>query len=291
MSKSTEFQPQWLPWLDDGSKSEIAEMIDAASIRMSEKNWGSVTDHEGIGPYEMRVRDIHGIVTMTAGLRSVLKKVNTTVYYRGQNRAHKLVPTLFRQKSNHEDRVAALQTMTNMLDHVKKHFSILVDEHTRAALAQHYGCPTNWLDIVDTPQMASWFAYHENTPSLALDDVGYIYLLCAPRVSESTHVQVMDLRDSWPMWLRPHMQQAFSIRAIPADGSIGSLDHVHLMTYIVPRQLLKDWSAYDVLTPATMFPSSAKDIGRHESNTAQTLLNDSEWKGIWHDPEFEIISR
>ncbi|MBU0507446.1 FRG domain-containing protein [bacterium] len=289
MSEQGNVTIPWLPWIDDNGKFEILQYVELTKSKIEQNNWGVVSNVTENGPSKMHVLDLRGITMMTASLRYILKKLDTAVYYRGQNKAWSLVPSLFRKKETTEERLAALHTMNSLLYHVKKHFSILVEDHVRAALAQHYKCPTNWLDIVDTPQMAAWFAYHQRVSYIAPDNgVAYILLLAAPKTSGNSHVQVIDLRDSEPKWLRPHVQQAFSMRVFPDDGSIGSFDHVHLMTYIVPRPLLKAWSAYDAISVETMFPNSTEDLGRFESNIAQGLLHDTEWKGIWHDPEIEI---
>jgi hypothetical protein len=90
-----------------------------------------------------------------------------------------------------------------------------------AALLQHYGVRTTWLDVVDDLRVAVWFATHDISHGAAIrrvEGTGWIYLLCTRSTAGRLHV--VDLRVvHHGLSLRPHMQQGWSIRAQDHDLS------------------------------------------------------------------------
>lgn len=88
-----------------------------------------------------------------------------------------------------------------------------------AALLQHYGLRTSWLDVVDDLRTAIWFATHTIGGGVVTErscGSGWIHILCGKSSSEA--LDVIDLRVAHQeLSLRPHTQQGFSIRGKHAD--------------------------------------------------------------------------
>lgn len=111
------------------------------------------------------------------------------------------------------------------------------------ALTQHYGLHTKFLDAVDNIQSALWFAYDNVQFS---DDkfetsVGYAEVMAF----EKDKFQILDLRNKPSKWMRPHVQQGFCVKSNNPDKSLGSLQKNLVLTFSVPKELLKNWSNYD----------------------------------------------
>ncbi|MBC8145741.1 MAG: hypothetical protein H7X80_09145, partial [bacterium] len=67
-------------------------------------------------------------------------------------------------------------------------------------------------------------------------------------------------------------QQAWGVRAQDLDTTLGNLPHLQLATFIVPRPLLRSWSAYDALPEEVMFPGRGEDSGlRYWLNAKEKL--------------------
>lgn len=169
-----------------------------------------------------------------------------------------------------EDRLARLE---RQLDLIKDTFDINPRvPREREALAQHYGLSTRCLDLVDHVQTAAWFAYYrqelEDTESR--DAVGHIYLVAAD--DSDDWADVVDLRTKPSNWLRPHIQQALAV--FPGVRALHQNDFNYLTVarFIVPRPLLRQWSAYEAISPDVMFPPATQDQGaRYWDNATEVL--------------------
>jgi hypothetical protein len=95
-----------------------------------------------------------------------------------------------------------------------------------AALLQHYGYRTSWLDVVDNLWVAVWFATHLIEPGDARVRVaaprtngsGWLYFIaCAPGSHDFTAI---DLRSAHhDLSLRPHTQHGWSVRGNASGAS------------------------------------------------------------------------
>lgn len=165
------------------------------------------------------------------------------------------------------------QRLASTLAEIESVFDTAGTEDEREALAQHYGLPTRWLDVVDNIQTAAWFAYHSDgkDSGRADDSVGYIYAFAYP-TKANKYVRVYDLRLKPSEWLRPHIQQAWSVRATNPEIGLGKLWYLQVATFIVPRSLLSSWCGFGVFAPEVMFPNKVEDEGASYWSRAESLL-------------------
>ena len=144
-----------------------------------------------------------------------------TILLRGQTHDHSgMLPALFRDPgpTPQEALLAAeayLEEGVHRLMRPRKRF----ERANLAALLQHYGVRTSWLDVLDDLRAAVWFATHEIPGGVVTRrtcGTGWIYMLsCDPR---SGFLDVIDLRVAHQeLSLRPHTQQGFSIRGKDRD--------------------------------------------------------------------------
>lgn len=258
-------------WLDDNQNKELADIInDTIPHEIESRHWGT----KGIGKSPSNVprffiSDIRGLFLATGAIRYILSK-KADVYYRGQNQDWKLCPSLYRGLSPTKqsgDIEAADKKNDQILKVIEKKFHLDRPVEEREALAQHYGLRTRCLDAVDNIQTAAWFAYCRAEPAnpvdetscSSLDDVGFIQLLGAPR--DSDEWEAIDLRRLSSEFLRPHAQQAFSIRAKGKLDRHNFFSALNIGNFIVPKYLLRVWSHYDFLSPEIMFPTIQQDRG------------------------------
>ena len=140
---------------------------------------------------------------------------------RGQPEDHEgMVPGIFREDRNLpegtlRDAEACLENLLRGILPRHKRFQ----RPDLAALLQHYGVKTTWLDVVDDLRIASWFAMHKISDGRAeprAEGSGWIYLLSSKSDAES--LTVLDLRMvHHGLSLRPHVQQGWSIRGTGRD--------------------------------------------------------------------------
>ena len=270
-----------LPWLDDAQRHAVEGRIRVIGEELPKRHWGLVTrdpDLAGSRPATIYILDFRGLMLAAGALRHVLRESGTRLLYRGQTQEHAtgLLPGLFRGVTSKSERklrygvfTKAMATLATTWDHTGS-----TDE--REALAQHYGLRTPWLDVLDHIQTAAWFAYDlvgpprriDETPSLADarmpgradDSVGYIFLLAVP-LEKNEHCKYVDLRLKGSNWLRPHVQQAFSVSLQDPVRYATRLDRLHVATFVVPRPMLRAWSSYDNLGPEVMYSNAKEDEG------------------------------
>jgi len=100
----------------------------------------------------------------------------------------------------------------------------------RAALLQHYGCPTSFLDVTSSLETACAFAFPSSDNDLR--HTGHVRVYALPRHTsavttfDETDVVLVDLRAEMPSYcLRPHVQQGgFMARTEAAFTDISEKD-------------------------------------------------------------------
>lgn len=181
----------------------------------------------------------------------------TRVLLRGQTKNYPgMVPGLFRSPSAGVEATALLSAEVAFERSVRK--AIPIGRFMRpklAALLQHYGYRTSWLDVVDNLWTAVWFATHAvsstggRVKSACASGSGWLYFVAVP-----TDCSAIDLRDSHHgLSLRPHAQAGWSIRG--NDASIGDLNPFVIATVEFP--ISERWKLTDhMASDAFFFPSS-----------------------------------
>ena len=150
------------------------------------------------------------------------------VFARGQARHHgSMQPSLFRGQS--PERTSDLLSIeTEACRLVQDHADLRRFERPHlAALLQHYGLNTSWLDVVDNLWMAIWFATHTMNSSktgqkmsaqTSTEEYGWIYLV--ETRSNSGALTSVDLRrDHHSLSVRPHIQHGLSVTSEGPDLS------------------------------------------------------------------------
>jgi hypothetical protein len=264
-----------LPWLTLAERDTLDHRLErTVAQELYRRHWGSKAP--GVSPGRIRrlyILDIRGLFLAAGVLRYTLGRFQTAVLYRGQSRDWESRVPLFRGASTKAEAKERVQWLVAALAEIKSIFDPTGTDDEREALAQHYGLPTRWLDAIDNIQSAAWFAYHSNsTANQGLEDsVGYIYAFAIPPAD--THLAAaIDLRKKPSEWLRPHIQQAWAIRAADPDRRLGGLSYLQVATFIVPRPLLRGWSGYDVYTQEVMFPNLENDKGARYWQAAEDEL-------------------
>ena len=261
---------QWLPWLSKDQREEVFDRLnDVVFHELSARHWGYVAPGKSPGGnLRVYITDIRGLFVATGIIRYTLQAFQTDIYYRGQSKDYPLIPRLYRGLETKKQIEEKEKWFEEVCQNMKSKFDPKGSDDEREALAQHYGLTTRRLDVVDHAQTAIWFAYHRSHPPMDPNsatgcsydgDVGYIYLIAVPRNDD--FVSVIDLRQKPSNWLRPHIQQAYSIKAKVPHRDQGKLHNINILTFIAPRNLLKLWSNYSVITPELMFPNYHQDAG------------------------------
>lgn len=219
---------------------------------------------------------------------STRRKTNERIFYRGQSNEWPLKPKIYRgcepKNCNINKEVELAKEKMILANEWKKaamdlilaeqfDFNGTLDE--REAMAQHYGMSTSFIDIVDHIQTALWFAYNTLDANAS---AGYVYVISVPTYKAT----IIDLRNKPSIWLRPQVQQAycFKMNKITEFGKIP--ERYHIMTFVVPRELLRIWSNYDVIGEDYMFPTADTDKGLYHWRKAECRLVNS---GIEISPE------
>jgi hypothetical protein len=166
-----------------------------------------------------------------------MSELNTCIFYRGQACDWALRPTLYRHVKTRADVAANEHWLDDTLTWLTDRWDPKGTRSEREALAQHYGLPTRWLDVVNHLQMACWFAHqHDAEPGGDLltdtisDSVGYIYVLACP--VDGGEAMCRDLRIKPSTWLRPHVQEAFVLKKKEPGKRQGELSTLHVATFI-----------------------------------------------------------
>ncbi|HSV63715.1 MAG TPA: FRG domain-containing protein [Chthoniobacterales bacterium] len=145
----------------------------------------------------------------------------TKVLMRGQTRNHAgMVPGLFRLPNDTANSKLLLKAEARFEREIQKIKLGRLKRPPLAALLQHYGYYTSWLDVVDNLWIAVWFATHTfdrhalsgMTTSFTRERSGWIYFI-ATEVN-SRELSFADLRAAHhPLSLRPHTQHGWSVRS------------------------------------------------------------------------------
>lgn len=274
----------WLPWLSRCERIELQNrLLDTALTEVKKRHWGALAS--GRGTYKQPrflVTDQRAVATISGAVRYVLSKSKTTLFYRGQEQLWRLVPSVYRYCSTRTEIKKASEWLDGVLDELKLHFDPqdpFNDPALREALAQHYGLPTRWLDVVDHFQTAAWFAASSDKPDRDTgqhdDSVGYVSLLAVP--SDGTWARAIDLRVKPSTWLRPHVQQAFAISREQPEKELGLLECLEVATFIVPRRTLRLWSNVDAWDQTIMFPNKHQDRGLLLWERAEQILKSKKY--------------
>lgn len=271
-----------LPWLSNAERQEFYRRLDnTVSSELSRRHWGIRAP--GSSPSGVRrwyIMDVRGLFLAAGVLRYSLFQHKTSVLYRGQCSDWPIQVPLFRGVTRKAETVVRTAWLDLALSEIKPLFDPAGSAEEREALAQHYGLPTRWLDLVDNIQTAAWFAYYSSTTGNRDDSAGYIYALASPS-NNKAFARVYDLRVKPSEWLRPHIQQAWAIRAAQPDLELGRLSYLQVATFIIPRSLLANWCSYNIFTPEVMFPNESEDRGSYYWRQAQELLSS---RGLYPPP-------
>ena len=241
---------------------EKDEMYATIGKQLSDRHWGIRAKGKSPGRHpRYYIMDYRGLALATGIIRYTFHRnePQTRIFYRGQRKDWEIRASLYRKCKNRADAQKANSWLEKVLDTIKPVFDPRGTTDEREALAQHYGLDTRFLDVVDNVQSALWFAYDNisrEDPKLD-DSVGYIQVLAIPE----NDTQIIDLRNKPSEWLRPHIQQGFSIKHNNPISALGSFAKYLVATFIVPRESLCLWSNYACLTHDYFYPSDALDVG------------------------------
>jgi len=275
----------WLPWLDSAKRREVHEKITiVAEEELKKRHWGARAGGKlTYGIPRFLVTDIRGAALVSGMIRYHLAGSGSRLFYRGQTSDYPILPGVFRDTKNKKERQEAIDWLQAVLADLPKYFDPqdpFRDDLLREGLAQHYGLPTAWIDVVDHFQTAAWFAYEKkgidsgrDLDNEALDDsVGYVYLLAAQDEQDAGYCRWRDLRIKPSNWLRPHIQQAFVLRLTQPIACKGLLSGLVVSALIVPRTLLRQWSNHDSMPYSVMYPNAVLDRGLFYWNQASKAL-------------------
>ena len=266
---------------------QITKTCDAEIIKRA---WGSRIPNAKGNIARYLITDFRAFGLLTGMIRYISHRegINERIFYRGQNQEWLLKPKLYRpnpvdhkENLNAEEFKLANEWMDCALKIVEEEdFVFAGTDDERKAMAQHYGLATDFIDVVDHIQTALWFAY-DGLPDSA--SAGYVYVLSVPLYKAT----IIDSRNKPSDWLRPQVQQAFCFKMnkITEFGKIS--EQYHVMSLVVPRNLLKLWSNYDVIGKDSMYPPLENDRGIYFWSKAEQRLKDA---GIGTSP-YEWMSR
>lgn len=269
---------RWLPWLTKTQRASVLQRLnDTVSNEVCKRHWGAPAP--GVSPGgtpRFYIMDIRGLFMAAGILRYTLAQFQTSVYYRGQRKDWAAQVSLLRGAATRGEARVRVQWLTEALALTKPVFDPPSPSEEREALLQHYGLHTRWLDVMDNVQMAAWFAYHgaqvePDAVGQQDDGSGHITAIACP-TKGGGYATAFDLRGKPSEWLRPHVQQAWAIRSTRPDIGLGNLHFLQASTFIVPRPLLRQWSAYETLTPEVVFPRENEDRGVYYWRRAQEQL-------------------
>ncbi len=272
-----------LPWLSLEVKQEFDNFIDETIItELRKRFWGSdAVGKSAGGGRRLLITDFRGLMLAIGSIRYFMSKHETKIFYRGQVEDWELAPSLFRNCKTKEDFKKNLEWNRKIIESLSDTFDI-VDEtgKYREALLQHYGMRTTCFDVVDHVQTACWFAcngvpnnaYKPEDKNNKIDsDIGYFYIMAVPE-KDNDQYEYIDLRQKPSEWLRPQIQQAFVIRQKNPLAFGTKLNHLCVLTFIIPTQLLKIWSNSEFVTEEIIYPHYAYDRGiKHYLAATQTL--------------------
>lgn len=239
--------------MEESVRKQIEKVCNEELIK---RTWGAKLNKANKGGMpRFLITDYRAFGLVTGVVRYFIHRDNIQekLFYRGQTEEWPLKPSLYRDVDTHDKMDLADSWRTQalkILDKEKFDYKGTPDE--REALAQHYGMATSFIDIVDHFQTALWFACDGQKDN---NSVGYIYVISVPEDKAT----IIDLRNKPSKWLRPHVQQGFCFKMnrITQCGLIPN--DYHIMTLVVPRELLELWSNYNVLKHNYMYPPIEDD--------------------------------
>lgn len=152
----------------------------------------------------------------------------TKVLMRGQPADYPgMVPGLFRPPTNSIEPSRLVSAESRLEKQVRRRIKLgRFKKPQLAALLQHYGYRTTWLDVVDNLWTAIWFATNSIEPANTrvrcaarrTSGTGWIYFLVAD--GRSGGCTAIDLRETHHgLSLRPHAQQGWSVRSCGSNIS------------------------------------------------------------------------
>ncbi len=269
---------KWMYWLSEDEQSTLKNRIEKTiPCELNKNRWGTNAPGKHDGIKQFYIADFRALNLVTGIIRYTLRNTNTKIFYRGQERDWPLIPSLYRNSKNQAEAIAAENKLIKILEIAKTHFDPEGTDEEREALAQHYGLHTRWFDVLDNIQSALWFAYDRTyTPLNRIqqydEDVGYIYILAFPQ--DSSKVKILDLRQKPSQFLRPHVQQAYSLSTISPRKELGRLSAYNVITLIIPRSLLKLWCNYENIPSHYMYPNNITDAGlRFWEHTKEDIIS------------------
>ena len=246
------------------------KMYETIKRELEKRYWGiSVCSNKASKKHRFIITDYRGLMLSIGIARYYYKKhSHERLFYRGQTQDWPLRPSLYRCCKNKNDLKKYKEWHDKAMDAIEKEFDPKGTPEEREARAQHYGLPTEFIDVVDHAQAALWFACNETDNEARQDEsVGYIYVIRVPE-----DAKIIDLRDKPSEWLRPHLQQAFCVRFLRPDKKLGDLSDYRVMTLIIPKEELRKWSNYDNVSCDKMFPNEQLDSGLVYWEKARKLL-------------------
>lgn len=239
--------------MEEAVRKEIEKICNE---ELAKRTWGaklSKANKGGMPRYLITDYRAFGLVTGIVRYYIRREDIHEKLFYRGQTEEWPLKPSLYRKIETHDKMDLADSWRKQTLEILNKEkFDYKGTPDEREALAQHYGLATSFIDIVDHFQTALWFACDGQKDN---NSVGYVYVISVPE-DEAT---IIDLRNKPSKWLRPHVQQGFCFKMnhITQCGRIPN--DYHIMTLVVPRELLERWSNYDVIKHNYMYPPEEDD--------------------------------
>ena len=246
--------------LTDDKLTKIENSIDK---HLRDRHWGIRANGDSYyGRPRFYIMDYRGLSLATGIIRFNFFKHgdNSQIFYRGQEQDWELRPSLYRDCETCNDIELVNCWRNHALECIKPHFDITGTDEEREALAQHYGLKTQFIDVVDHIQTALWFAYDKveraGERSRHDESVGYVQVIAVP-----SGATVIDLRRKPSEWLRPHIQQGFSVRLQNPDKDLGRASKYVVATFIISRENLYRWSNYANIPRSYIYPSPALDRG------------------------------
>lgn len=269
------------------NKMEYKEMINVIDRELDKRKWGIREKRRGKRPFYY-ILDYRALGLVTGIIRYCFENNDVRIFYRGQRRNWPLIPSLYRNCQNGSEIKAANKWREEALAAIATCFDKDGKPDEREALAQHYGLKTQLIDVADNIQTALWFAYDEckgdEFSSEQGGSVGYIHVIAVP----SKEADIIDLRRKPSEWLRPHVQQGFSVRFHKPEKKKGDRSEYIIATFVLHCLNLRLWSNYDNIPHEYFYPYEETDRGLYYWNEAKKILTDKglinkEGNAIWHD--------
>lgn len=263
---------------EDKYKIDYKKLENIINQNLYERHWGIKAHGSTNFKRPMfYITDYRGLALSTGIVRYILSKslIKRRIFYRGQEQNWPLRPSLYRFCENKQEVCEAEEWLEKALDCIRDVFDKEGTDDLREALAQHYSLKTRYIDVVDHIQTALWFAYDHvkkaGERSRKDESVGYIQVIAIPEKDAT----IYDLREKPSEWLRPHIQQGFSVKMKYPEKNLGDISQYIVMTLIINRENLRRWSNYDNIPRDYFYPSSAVDSGaKYWENAEKRLIKE-----------------